>query len=285
MIDVKIINRSNNPDPSYSTIGSAGVDLRAFLPEPITIRPGEHLIVPTGLYMELPEGYEAQVRPRSGLAAKHGIAVLNTPGTIDCVTGDTIVNLPDKSTDTLLNVINRFKNGESIKLLSLNSNHEVVYGEVTNVASKGLKSILSIKFEDGQVLKCTRNHEIMLGNGRYKIACNLKPGLSAISVVDDEIISNEVIEVTDAGIEEVYDITIKDYHNFVANSIIVHNCDYRGEVGVILINHGGSDYVINNGDRIAQMVINKYESVNFIKSDELTSSDRSSGGFGHTGVK
>ena len=82
-IKVKIINKSNNPTPSYSTADSAGMDVRAFVSEPITLAPLERVLVPTGLYMELPSGYQCEIRPRSGLALKKGITVLNTPGTID----------------------------------------------------------------------------------------------------------------------------------------------------------------------------------------------------------
>lgn len=82
-MEVKIVNRSDNPLPSYETPFSAGMDLRAVLARPITIKPLERSLVGTGLFVELPPGYEAQVRPRSGLAAKKGITVLNTPGTID----------------------------------------------------------------------------------------------------------------------------------------------------------------------------------------------------------
>ncbi len=82
-MELKIVNRSNNPLPAYETPFSAGMDLRAVLAQPITIKPLERTLVGTGLYIELPPGYEAQIRPRSGLAAKKGITVLNTPGTID----------------------------------------------------------------------------------------------------------------------------------------------------------------------------------------------------------
>ncbi|HEY1163939.1 MAG TPA: dUTP diphosphatase [Chitinophaga sp.] len=82
-IIVKIINRSANPLPSYATVESAGMDLRAHLETAITLQPLERMLVPTGLFMELPVGYEAQVRPRSGLAIKQGLTLLNTPGTID----------------------------------------------------------------------------------------------------------------------------------------------------------------------------------------------------------
>lgn len=80
---VKVVNRSSQPLPQYATPLSAGLDLRAAITEPVTLRSLERAMVPTGLYISLPEGFEAQVRPRSGLAAKHGITVLNTPGTVD----------------------------------------------------------------------------------------------------------------------------------------------------------------------------------------------------------
>ena len=82
-LKVKIVNRSNNPLPSYSTSQSAGMDLRASLNEPVTLQPLERRLIPTGVYIELPVGYECQIRPRSGLALKRGLTVLNTPGTID----------------------------------------------------------------------------------------------------------------------------------------------------------------------------------------------------------
>ena len=80
---VNIVNRSRFPLPQYATVHSAGLDLRADLEQALILKPLERSLVPTGLYIELPEGYEAQVRPRSGLAAKHGISIVNTPGTID----------------------------------------------------------------------------------------------------------------------------------------------------------------------------------------------------------
>lgn len=83
MEKIKVVNKSNNPLPSYSTVSSSGMDLRASLSQSINIAPGERALVPTGIYIQLPEGYEAQVRPRSGLALKHGITVLNSPGTVD----------------------------------------------------------------------------------------------------------------------------------------------------------------------------------------------------------
>lgn len=82
-LPVRIINRSDNPLPAYETAGSAGLDLRAFLSEPVTLPPLGRALIPTGLFLELPQGYEAQVRPRSGLALKRGLTMLNSPGTID----------------------------------------------------------------------------------------------------------------------------------------------------------------------------------------------------------
>ena len=98
---IRIVNQSNNPLPAYETVNSAGMDLRAYLPEgPVTLESMQRGLVPTGLYMEIPKGYEGQVRPRSGLAIKSGITVLNSPGTIDadyrgqvCVI---LINLSDK---------------------------------------------------------------------------------------------------------------------------------------------------------------------------------------------
>jgi dUTP pyrophosphatase len=82
-VKVRIINQSSNPLPEYATEGSAGMDLRANIEKPVTLQPMERMLIPTGLFIELPDDYEAQVRPRSGLAIKHGLTCLNTPGTID----------------------------------------------------------------------------------------------------------------------------------------------------------------------------------------------------------
>lgn len=82
-ISVKIINQSNNPLPEYATLGASGMDIRAFMEEPMVLQPSARVLVPTGLFVEIPLGYEIQIRPRSGLAIKQGITCLNTPGTID----------------------------------------------------------------------------------------------------------------------------------------------------------------------------------------------------------
>jgi dUTP pyrophosphatase len=83
MLQLAVINRSHHPLPQYETPGAAGLDLRAFLPEPVTLKSLERKLIPTGLYLEIPMGYEAQIRPRSGLAIKKGLTLVNTPGTID----------------------------------------------------------------------------------------------------------------------------------------------------------------------------------------------------------
>jgi dUTP pyrophosphatase len=144
MVKVKIINKGHQQLPAYATPQSAGMDLRANIDAAITLKPMERKLIPTGLFMALPEGYEAQVRPRSGLALKHGITVLNSPGTIDA--------------------------------------------------------------------------------------------------------------------------------------------DYRGEVGVILINLSQEDFIINDGERIAQMVIARHETADFEQVEVLDDTERGEGGYGHTGI-
>lgn len=142
---IKIVNKSGNPLPSYSTEHAAGMDLRADLREEVVLEPLQRKLVPTGIYLELPVGYEAQIRPRSGMALKHGISVLNTPGTIDA--------------------------------------------------------------------------------------------------------------------------------------------DYRGEVGVIVVNLSSETYAISPGERICQMVISKHETAEWVEVEELQHTDRGAGGFGHTGKR
>jgi dUTP pyrophosphatase len=110
MIKVKIVNKSNNELPAYSTSHSAGMDLRAYLDKDVVLGPLDRYLVPTGLYIELPEGYEAQIRPRSGLAAKHGISIVNSPGSIDAdYRGEIKVILINLSNDEFV-----IKNGERI---------------------------------------------------------------------------------------------------------------------------------------------------------------------------
>jgi dUTP pyrophosphatase len=145
MTQVKIVNRSPFDLPAYATLFSAGMDLRANLAEPLRFKPLQRAMVPTGLFIELPQGYEAQIRPRSGLAARHGISLLNTPGTIDA--------------------------------------------------------------------------------------------------------------------------------------------DYRGEIKIIVINLSEEDFLLNPGERIAQMIVSKYEKIEWLPVETLADSERGSSGFGSTGVK
>jgi len=142
---VRIVNRSGHKLPAYETEHAAGMDLRAMTEGPVTLKPLERKLIGTGLYIELPVGFEAQVRPRSGLAIKHGITVLNSPGTIDA--------------------------------------------------------------------------------------------------------------------------------------------DYRGEIGVVLINLSDTEFTVNDGDRIAQMIISKHEKAEIIEASEISLTERGAGGFGHSGKK
>ncbi len=109
-MNIRIVNHSNNPLPEYATEASAGMDLKAFLPEPVSIKPLERILIPTGIHIELPVGFEAQVRPRSGLAVKKGVTVLNSPGTIDAdYRGEIKVILVNLSNEEV-----RFENGDRI---------------------------------------------------------------------------------------------------------------------------------------------------------------------------
>ena len=120
---VKIVNKSHHPLPRYQTPLSAGMDICAYLSEPVELKPMERKLIPTGLYIALPKGYEAQIRPRSGLAIKHGITVLNTPGTIDAdYRGEIGVILINLSAETF--VIN---DGERICQMIIASHEQVVW--------------------------------------------------------------------------------------------------------------------------------------------------------------
>lgn len=145
MVKIQVVNRGHQQLPAYATTQSAGMDLRANIDEPITLHPMERRLIPTGLHIALPEGYEAQVRPRSGLALKHGLTVLNSPGTIDA--------------------------------------------------------------------------------------------------------------------------------------------DYRGEISVVLINLSQQDFVINAGERIAQLVVARYEQAELVTVETLDETERGEGGYGHTGTR
>lgn len=126
MTSVKIINKSSNDLPNYGTYASAGMDLRANLEQPITLAPLQRTLIPTGLFIELPVGYEAQVRPRSGFAIKHGISVLNSPGTIDAdYRGEICIILVNLSNDPFV-----IQHGERIAQMVVAKHESVVWEEV-----------------------------------------------------------------------------------------------------------------------------------------------------------
>jgi dUTP pyrophosphatase len=123
---IRVINQSSHPLPTYGTALAAGMDLRAFLSEPITLSPLERALIPTGLFMEIPAGFEGQVRPRSGLAAKHGLTVLNSPGTIDAdYRGEVKVLLVNLSNEDF--VVN---DGERIAQLVVAKHEQIEWKEV-----------------------------------------------------------------------------------------------------------------------------------------------------------
>jgi dUTP pyrophosphatase len=125
-MNIKIVNKSNNTLPAYSTELSAGMDLRANLSDEILLKPLQRVLVPTGLFIQLPEGYEAQIRPRSGLAIKHGITVLNSPGTIDAdYRGEICVILINLSQDDFV-----IKNGERICQMVISKHENASWEEV-----------------------------------------------------------------------------------------------------------------------------------------------------------
>ena len=126
MLDVKIVNDSPHPLPSYATDASAGVDLHAHLEEDIQLEMLERAMIPTGIYIELPKGYEAQIRPRSGLAAKHGISLVNSPGTIDAdYRGEIKIILINLSKNPFT-----IKNGERIAQMVISKHEQVHWKQV-----------------------------------------------------------------------------------------------------------------------------------------------------------
>ena len=128
-MDVKIVNKSRHQLPSYATVGSAGMDLKANTSEPIALKPMERYLFPTGIYIQLPEGYEAQIRPRSGLAAKYGITVTNAPGTIDMdYIGEIGVSLINLSNETFV-----IQPGERIAQMVIAKYEKITWNEVVTL--------------------------------------------------------------------------------------------------------------------------------------------------------
>ena len=128
-MDVKIVNKSRHQLPTYATVGSAGMDLKANTSEPITLKPMERYLFPTGIYIQLPEGYEAQIRPRSGLAVKYGITVTNAPGTIDMdYIGEIGVSLINLSNETFV-----IQPGERIAQMVIAKYEKITWNEVTTL--------------------------------------------------------------------------------------------------------------------------------------------------------
>lgn len=131
MLNIKIINKSNNPIPKYQTSGSAGLDLYAFLDESIVLKKNEIVLVPTGIYLEIPIGYEAQIRSRSSLALKNGIFCLNSPGTIDSdYRGEIKVILASFNNDSFI-----INNGDRIAQMVFSKFEHVVFNEVGELSS------------------------------------------------------------------------------------------------------------------------------------------------------
>ncbi len=132
---IRVINKSTNPLPAYETELSAGMDLRAFISEEITIKPLQRIVIPTGLYMELEKGFEAQIRPRSGLALKHGITVLNSPGTIDADYRGEIKILLINLSDTAFTI----KNGDRIAQMIISKHEQIGWEDAVslNETSRG----------------------------------------------------------------------------------------------------------------------------------------------------
>lgn len=130
MAVIKIVNTSSNSLPEYATDHSAGMDIRAFVNEPVILAAGERKLIKTGLYFEIPEGFEVQIRPRSGLAIKHGVTVLNSPGTIDAdYRGEVCIILVNLGTDAF-----EIKNGDRIAQMVFAKYEKVIWSEVETLA-------------------------------------------------------------------------------------------------------------------------------------------------------
>lgn len=175
--DLKFENKSTNPNPEYATAGSSGMDLRANLDKEVWISSdGGREIIPTGLFFEIPENFEIQIRPRSGLAAKYGVTVLNTPGTIDCVPKDTKISTPTgyKLSQDI------FNSSENEIILSYNEDTKSIEEDfITDSWIVNDLEMLEIETEEGDFLKIPSTKEVLTENG-WKLAINL--------TIDDKIL-------------------------------------------------------------------------------------------------
>jgi dUTPase len=286
-MQVKIINKTEFELPKYETTGSAGMDLRANLKpkknDTIILEPYIQQVVPTGIFIKLPNahtdlatgqsyGHEAQIRPRSGLAAKHGITVVNAPGTIDCFSEDSTITTPNGEIK-----IDNIKIGD-IVLSSNDDNMEIEKDTIDAIVDTGFQDILIIETENG-VLEITPNTLVYTEN-EIKMAHELNLNDNIIHFV-----KLTKIKSIKKDKKQTYDITVRKNHNFFCNNHLIHNCDYTGEIKVILMNLTNKPFTINHGDRIAQMVVNRYEKISFVEVDTLEKTERGAGGFGSTGKK
>ena len=167
-LDVKIVNKSKHELPSYATLGSAGMDLRADIDEEVILKPGQRKLIPTNLFIQLPIGYEAQIRPRSGLAYKHGVTVLNSPGTIDCVAKGTKI----KTLDSEILVEDLFESNSKKNILSFNEDTmKLEEDRVSDMWIVDNLELLEIEVEDN-TLKIPKNKPVYTKRGWIK-ACDL----------------------------------------------------------------------------------------------------------------
>lgn len=301
IISDKNIEKNYQVLPKRQTCDSCGYDLYFDSDKCVTIAPKERRMFRTGIKLEIPKGYYGEIVPRSGLASKLGITVLNSPGTIDCLSGDTVIHRLNETNQTIRKLTERSKD-KYFWVYSIDKNGWICPGLAHHPRNVGKKSIIKIIFDNGRFIKCTADHKIRLWNGLYKKAGLLtsKDSLSPLATdikfdtafkyfsnIDNmakQASNCKVIKIKEQRPEEVFDLSVNDYHNFAANGIFVHNCDYRGEIIVLLINLGHFQYTIHPGDRIAQIIFKKHEKANFkIVHSELSKTERSDGGFGHTG--
>ena len=243
-MNIQVINKSKHPLPAYATELSAGMDIRANLSEPITLEPLQRCLVPTGLYIALPKGFEAQVRPRSGLAIKKGITVLNSPGTIDAdYRGEVCVILVNLSSEAfVIEVINKSKHPLPAYATELSAGMDIRANLSEPITLEPLQRCL---VPTGLYIALPKGFEAQV---RPRSGLAIKKGIT------------------------------------VLNSPGTIDADYRGEVCVILVNLSSEAFVIEDGERIAQMVIAKHEQPVWQEVEVLDETERGAGGFGHTGV-